>query len=145
MKAPLVPLQASMKLRTNSRPINLRNITYLKQHCHLVPTEPENFLHIPGNRMMLWGFAIWVEVGEYIEKFRVFDNREWAVAIGDPQCDFHAVGRFGILGPRGVGCEGTGLCRVSGRAVAYMTSQITCALIMPRPRNRDRGVAMVCN
>jgi len=95
--------------------------------------------------MMLRAFTVWVEVGEYLEKLRVFDNLEWAVAVGDPQCDFHAVARFGILGPRSVGCEGTGLRRVSGRAVAYMTSQITSALIMPCPRNRDRGVAVVCN
>jgi len=95
--------------------------------------------------MMLRAFAVWVEVGKYLKEFGVFDNLERTVAIGDPQCDFHAVARFGILGPGSIGCEGTGLCRVSGRAVAYMTTQITGALIMLRPSNGDRGVAIVCN
>ena len=82
-------------------------MTYLKHRCHLALTEPENFLHIPGNCMMLRAFAVWVEVGKYLKEFSVFDNRERAVAGGDPQCNFHAVARFGILGPRSVGCEST--------------------------------------
>ena len=87
--------------------------------------------------MMLQGFAVWVEVSKYLKKLCIFNNLEWVVAVGDPQCNFHAVAHFHILGPRSESCEGTGLCQVSRGAVAYMTSQITGALIMPCPRNCD--------
>ena len=47
--------------------------------------------------MVLWGFAVWVEVSEYFKKLSVFNNGEWAMAVGEPQCNFHVVAHFGIL------------------------------------------------
>ena len=35
--------------------------------------------------------------------------------------------------------------RVGGGAVPYMAGQVTGALIVSGPRNRDRGMAVVCN
>ena len=59
--------------------------------------------------MMLRAFAVWVEVCKYLQEFSVFDNRERAMAVRDPQRNFHAVAHLGILGPGSVGCEGTDL------------------------------------
>ena len=74
---------------------------------------------------------------ENIEELDVLNNRKWAVAVGNPECDLHPMASLCVLGSRSIDSKCISLAGTNGSAVCDMVFEIASALIMPSPRNHD--------